>query len=301
MRLNLSGAWATVVALGLISVCGPNASAALVSVDGGLSEWGLTVADNNASNWNSLPNPGSGSNTVGLFTYQYDLEDQNDTAGHGTFLDPNFGGQDYDAEFLGVGTDGTNLVIAIVTGQRPDNGSAYFAPGDIYITTTNGVYGLEVGGGVGGGSGTAITEGASGSRYVLTSSGTTSSHTTSGTYAAGTLVFAPTWVNALPSSGGFPVQILSGGAAVGTADYIYTRNSVTTQHAIIELSIPLSAFTAGGSIGLVQWAPSCGNDVVHILQVGTNILTDVPEPTSLALALMGGLSFVGVRRYRRNG
>ena len=50
---------------------------------------------------------------------------------------------------MGVALQGNVMYIAIVTGQRPDNGLMRYSPGDIYMTTPVGVVGIEVGGGVG--------------------------------------------------------------------------------------------------------------------------------------------------------
>ena len=158
-----------------VSLSASAVQAGLVTVNGDLSEWG-----GNAALDFSLPNNAVGTATVGGLTFRYHHEDSSDTAGDSGPLGPNHGGQNYDGEFLGVGVDGTDLVIAIVTGQRSDNGFTRFAPGDIRITTTNGsIYGIEVGGGAGGGPGAAITEGANGSTYALNSSGYTTGHTSS--------------------------------------------------------------------------------------------------------------------------
>jgi len=328
MRLNSMRAMSTAIALGLTLVWGSTASAS-ITVDGSLSsDWDITVLDGNFSVWGTNANgtvmqttAGDGSNNSGEneldagpnsgFKYKYNAEDNNDNNNSG-FIDPLSGGQNYDAEFLGVGVEGTNLVIAIVTGQRPDNGFAnsptntlgLYSPGDIYIGTDQGDYGIEVGGGAVNGAGTAQTSGA-GSFYTVNGSGYTIAHTDVGTYSVGTLVYNPDWQPGI-SGGVTDVQIKSAtGAAEGAASsYIYTRNSVTgtSQHAVIELIIPLSYFGLHGlnTINLVKWAPGCGNDQVGVLEVNTNIDTDVPEPTSLALLVMGGLSFLGVRRFRKN-
>jgi hypothetical protein len=65
------------------------------------------------------------------------------------------------------------MYLAIVTGQRPDNGLSTYSPGDIYMTTPLGIVSIEVGGGPGGGAGGAIAEGAEGSTYNVYSNGYT--------------------------------------------------------------------------------------------------------------------------------
>jgi hypothetical protein len=318
MRLNSMRGMSAAIALSVALVWGSIASASVV-VDGNLSDWGITISStDNATTWsNGLTGATATASGVDTtpFTFDFDLEQQDDTAPVTGQLGPLQGGQDYDAEFLGIGLDGLDVVIAIVTGQRPDNTLANFSPGDIWISTSDGVFGIEVGGGdvvIDGGA--ALFGGSAGSFYNIDSG---SGHTTSeeaGEYNAGDLVYLPEWENGIPASGSFPnvqmkkVSSLPGETLkfAGTAlSYVYTRNSGSNgQHAIIELKIPLSAFLVGmgeNTINSVQWAPSCGNDVVGILKVSTNVSTDVPEPTSLALLVMGGLSFLGVRRFRKQG
>jgi hypothetical protein len=138
-----------------------------------LADWGITLKDANddntvATDWSAFdptnpnpndptPSPVSGTRTLGNgFKYNFVLEDNYDYKQNvGDVLGPNQGGQDYDAEFMGVGRDANRLVIAIATGQRPDNGFDNFSPGDIRIDTfspTLGIrtFGVEVGGGKGG-------------------------------------------------------------------------------------------------------------------------------------------------------
>ena len=59
------------------------------TVDGNLSDWGVSVVDNNGSDFVVSSDP----SILGVH-----VEDQNDTAGNGGFLGPNSGGQNYDAE-----------------------------------------------------------------------------------------------------------------------------------------------------------------------------------------------------------
>jgi len=118
------------------------APASALTVDGELSDWGITVGDSNTSNFSSL-NTGIG--IVSSFA-----EDQNDNSNN-HYLGPNYGGQNYDVEFIGMAMQGSIMYLAIVTGQRPDNGLSTYSPGGIYMTTPFGIVGIEVGGGPGGG------------------------------------------------------------------------------------------------------------------------------------------------------
>jgi hypothetical protein len=129
---------------------------------------------------------------------------------------------------------------------------------------------------------------------------------------AGSVWFDPTWILD-PITGGNPpgqnddmepvqMQFAASGMAAGLADYSYSwtahpTNPNKNQHAIIELAINLSVFGSGTTISSIQWAPSCGNDVINVLVPFNQ--TEVPEPASLSLALMGCLSLIGVRRVSR--
>lgn len=244
-------------------------------VDGNLSDWGVVVADNNLSTYNLSP---------GLTLLGSMVEDQDDHAGDGGFLGPEYGGQKYDAEMMAVAYQGGRIYMAIVTGQRPSNGLERFAPGDIRIETNGIVYGIEVGGGTGGGSGTMISGGASGSTYTLNGNGyTTGAANADAAQTAGSIWSNATWTNStvLP----IPTQFSINGSSVhvADADYRYTRDSVTTQHAIIELSFDASLIGAGHSVAFA-WRPTCANDELVV-----NGLVPVPEPATLLLLLAGGV------------
>ena len=63
---------------------------------------------------------------------------------------------------------------------------------------------------------------------------------------------------------------------IGDADYLYTRNSSTSQHSVIELTLDAALF-GGGTIESVFWRPSCGNDELNV-DVDHQI---VPEASTL--------------------
>jgi len=261
--------------LGLVVATVASPCFAGLLVDGSLSDWGVVVADRNASVLSFAP---------GLNVLAYDVEDQNDDAGISAYLGPNYGGQDYDAELLAVAFDEGKLFIALVTGQRPDNGFKLFAPGDLRFATSEGVYGLEIGGGPGGGDGSLLLEGAPGSTYTLYSDGQTSGHAWADpAQTTGSLWRNVGWINdAIPPAGPTQLKIDSASACVGMADYVYTRNVYTKQHAVIELSLDIGLFN-GAVIDTISWRPSCGNDELDAP------VRSVPEPGSIALMLSGGL------------
>jgi hypothetical protein len=316
----------------------PGAFGGVISVYSGagtptLADWGIggiTSTTVGAGGW-GLPNDGAGTHSVGGFQFSYFLEDTDNSAGHAAFLGPNYGGQDYDAEFLAVGKDAGRIVIAIVTGQRPDNGFSYFAPGDIRIGTSEGFFGVEVGGGAEKGSpgpGTQqgeVQEHAPGSTYLLNSSGFTTgvllsdgtayptgasgsagTENPSGNQAvaisplqvAGSVWKDPTWILD-PINPQTAVQLqFTAGSPLGIADFYYSRDTVVMgdngkKHAIIEVAIPEWMF-GGAIIQSVEWAPACGND---FLLVETEIHT-MPEPGSCVLLAMGAACLAGVRRRR---
>ena len=273
-----------------------SAAASAITIDGNLSDWGVTVADNNNSDFSS---PSATIGLVSTFT-----EDQNDFAGNNGYVGPNYGGQNYDAEFMGVALQGKTMYLAIVSGQRPDNGLSKYSPGDIYMTTPVGIVGIEVGGGAGGGAGGVVTEGDAGSTYNLKSNGYTQSYgTTDAAQTAGSVWANADWIQD-PIAPGSPVQMDINGAStkIADADYVYTRNTQTSQHSVIELALDLTNMLdddGSGSIG-IHWSPSCGNDIVTaFFQVSIPITTtEIPEPGS-ALVWLVGVGVMGAMRSRR--
>ena len=261
-----------VCALGLV---GNQAGAGTLTVDGNLSDWGFHVADNNGSTF--VPAAG-----IGLIGIQ--VHDHNDNGGLNAPLDVYSGGQKFDAEMLAAAVQGGKLFIAISTGQRPDNGFTNYAPGDIKIDTSGGVYGVEVGGGMGGGSGSAITDWRPGSSYTMNQGFTTGYIATPAAQTAGSV-----WFN--PYFNFFQQMQIPGATFVGNSDYIFTRNTVTSQHAIIELSIPLSFFGTN-QLQNISWAPSCDNSYLTIN------CSPVPEPSSVVLAMLGSLGACWMIRRR---
>lgn len=258
------------------------AAAAPFAVDGNVSDWGVSVADNGASQLvPSIPL---------LYSAR---EDQSDTAGDGGYLGPNHGGQNYDVEFLGMAAQGTRLYLVLVSGLRPDNGFQRYGPGDIRLKINGTPYGIEVGGGAGGGPGGAIAEGDAGATYTLNGSGYTTAHAVPAGQVAGSIWRNPAWILD-PIAPQTPAQI-QGGTYVGLADYVYTRNTVTQQHSIIELSIDAGLFGGISSIE-VEWGPSCGNDVLAGLAAVSIPNEELPAPGALSLL---GAAFAGMAIRRR--
>ena len=290
LKKVISGLSAALLLGGLSS-----AQAATLTVDGSLADWGITVADGNGSNFTALT-PG-----IGLFASPF-IEDTNDSWGDGGYVGPNHGGQNYDVEFMGAALQGNRLFLAIVSGLRPDNGLTRFGPGDIYIQSAAGVFGIEMGGGIGGGAGGVITEGSTGSTYELYSNGYTSGHDdAAAVQQAGTIWKDVQWLMD-PIAPATPVQfeVVDGvSTQVSTADYVYTRNTVTDQHSIMELSLDVRDLLGGTDGGTLEfhWGPTCGNDVATItLFIPESDEEQVSEP---GFMFAFGLGLLGLAVYRR--
>ena len=307
---------------------------AAITVDGDLTDWGVTQNGTNILTYTgasydatvvytvvdpySALGRGTWTNFWGESTLHYLAEDTvSDKVG------PDYGGQNYDTEYLGALIHGGMLYIGIATGQRPDNGVTLYAPGDIRLAiggalgpdSFTSLYGVEVGGGAGGSlpASKEIVGGADGTTYTLDSHG----YTTGSTPAASAQVAGSIWETPEsewymdPIAPSLPTQLnqTTNSVLAGAADqYCYTfpdYDGSPSQHAFIELSIDLD------DIGLdpilspttinVAWRPSCGNDDswtdVDVIMPPP----PVPEPASIAVWGLLILSIGGCARWRRHG
>ncbi|MFO1092515.1 MAG: PEP-CTERM sorting domain-containing protein [Planctomycetaceae bacterium] len=290
-----------------MTLAGATANASFIA-DGSLADWGSNDSWTTDSWITGLTGTGSG------FSYVYFKEDTPGNDGHGTTLGPNQGGQDYDAEFIGVGVSGTKLNIVIVTGQRQDNGLAYYSPGDIRITATNGdLFGIEVGGGKGGAGASSVGLGSAGSFFNLNSDGTTKTDGSgvvfdSISHTAGTVwkTLSTDW-QVDPINGGTPplngqeqvqVQFTKGTLKGAASSYIYAFGSTLGQHAVIELQVDLSVF-GGDTLNNMRWAPSCGNDFVYVDLATVTTHNEAPEPATFVMGMLGMVGMAGLRWRRR--
>jgi hypothetical protein len=251
------------------------------------------------------------------------------------FVGPIAGGQDYDMEVMAgamkTGAVGTladsRIYISVLSGLRPDNGLANFGPGDLRINVGLDTFGIELGGGAGGGAGTVQTDGMAGSHYTLNlGTGHTISEAST-VNKIGAMRKNPTWTAGLVA--GSKVQMNDGtGTAVdadstvfGTtlADVVYSADTLCNDgtlaadcsthggdsvHSVWEISFDADFLqpyvdAAGNLVFSMAFGPSCANDVAEFLVVLTGA-SQVPEPTAL-LGLGAGLAMFGfaVPLYRR--
>ena len=325
------------------------ASAGWSTGDMSLQDWGLTVRDTSNPSYSGFTNQSTPANalfpqtkTVSVngqsFTYKYVMEDSNDTSNSYT-VGPNTGGQNYDSEFMGIGRYGDQVVIGILTGQRPDNGFSNFAPGDIKITTDKGVFGVEVGGGIGGtsASNSAVRLGGLGTNYMTASDGSTVGALNSdGSYkvnngiststlkqntsgnnslahplqTAGSIWFNPVWLKDPIANPTTDVQIqYSSGSPVGYADsYMYTRNQTDLNSPqwwkadVYQHAIIEVAIPISVFIGAQITQVEWSPSCGNDILVIKNLamnLSTVPEPASLTMMGIGGLVTCVVGARRR--
>lgn len=275
------------------------ASAGTLVVDGDTSDWGVYVGHGNTSNMNSY----SGHPGIGLLGFV--AEDQDDFADVTGYLGPLSGGQDYDAEFLAAAQDGGLLHVLLVSGQRPGNSFKWFGPGDLRIETSAGTYGLEVGGGPGGpGAPDSVVEGDAGTTYTFKSNGyTLAANGTDAAQTAGSLWFSPTWLDD-PIAPFEPTQMeIGGGLFVGLADYVFTLNSYTWQHSVIELAFDPAWLD--GELTSIHWRPAWGNDELDLV---VRLVDDLnrqgapigaPLPAAAIPGFLGLVALGAIRRFRR--
>lgn len=301
------------VALGCCAAIGSVSAAPIpslnVALDGSLSEWGVTLLNNNQSNLNHNLAPGDSSQACIQQNNFFQCEDTDDLS-NSYYVSPVWGGQNYDVEFLGMAMQGNILYFGIGSGLRPDNGLRSYSPGDLFLRINGNQYVIEMGGGVAGATGgTHQVQGSPGSYYVVENPGTVGgSAVTLGTNTLNNQVAGSVWsigqgttTNGIGLIGAYkPVQFeaANGQTPLGIAQLFATLNETPAsynQHSVWELAVDLSIFGIGAgqpfNVDEARWGPACYNDVLAVSSV-------VPEPGTLALL---GLGLLGIGVLRRRG
>lgn len=315
--------WLTALSMALVASMALPAGA-LASVDGDLVDWGVSMGPGGHITYDAAygaayqPVLGPGVTTsvhnvtiAGGRIVSATVEDSSDESNDYP-VGPFWGGQNYDAEFLGLSlsNSGNTLSIALSSGQRPDNGwespgKGLYGPGDLVIKTIfNTYYGLELGGGPITASPADYTLGADGYTYEVDGSGYTEAWNVPGYMPAGTVgslwqtsgIGSSDWLAGL---GGMATQVV-GGTLAGSATAVYANltGALLDDHAWIEIDIATNLFDS--EIDWVRWAPSCANDVLYLTAEMISNPPEVPEPASFVIwGILGSIGLGCARRRRR--
>jgi len=261
------------VIIALVICDAGNRDAMAITIDGGWTDWGITVADDN----NSLLTPGAGITSV--------IEDTNDLAPTNFYLGPGYGGQACDVEALYSKIEGGYFYFAVVSGVRPDNGFSLYEPGDIVITTDTAFYALET----------------TGDRYNLTTSGYVASTTSTGSAGylyevTGTTTLGDGLINWKDKTDNQdPVQldsVSSNNLIENYGEFSYTGNDKTSQHSFMEGKIDMALLN--GWPTTVHFAVACGNDGLTV------DVAPIPEPATMLLLGTGLICLAGLGRKKFN-
>jgi hypothetical protein len=233
--------------------------------------------DGNWNDWVTLSGQGSDSDWIPIdSSVKYTIEDQ-DTS----YLNPGYGGQDYDAEAIYVNRDSTDIYVAVITGRDPN--ASGWRWGDIALDFGNdGVF-----------------------EYGLVTLGDSGQHSSSGIGDSGNFYQVNDWNvgiwdaprqnNPSPTTAyalQHPTSILAGNL-LGAGEFAYSAingpvGSLGGDHFFMEARIPLAlinpallnqAFTA-------HWTMGCANDWIQVDPVPPG---NVPEP-GLPLLLLAGIT-----------
>ncbi len=244
-----------------------------ISVDGNLSDWGLTFSGA-ATDWNTS-NPG----VLSV------VDDQ--AGGGGAFLGPGWGGQAYDAEALYMTWNSSTLYLAMVTGhspqtqQKPSQNS--YGRGDFAFD-----FNLD---------GTWDFGFATDNRGSTIKKGTLY-QTTDGNWSYGL------WSSDGVLGPSTDATALKGGTAAALGQLLISgpktnMGALGGKHWIYEVAIPVAGFGAlwdaqGPKKSFdVTWTMLCANDILRL----DPPLRSVPVPGTAGLA-MAGLAGLGLLRRR---
>lgn len=230
------------------------------SLDGNLSEWGVTPGTYGSSHW---------APSSGVYWTEEDYEPGSHPQG---FLNPGYGDQTFDAEAMYAAYDDTNLYFAIVTGF-PLTGSNGYAPAPIaFDFGRDGSYEFGIN----------VTGSSSGSLFHPDS------------WTDGLANWGAGWLGHVS----YPISMINAQLVFdpSAANLVYNNAFYgATGHYVIEGFMPIGAFGSSNwnRDFSMHWTMTCGNDAIN-LAVNTT-----PEPASMALLAIGLVSTVIARRKRK--
>lgn len=262
MKIKMTG-----LIMGIALVILLSSSAYAITIDGDLSDWGVTPGAYGVNPLLWIPS------ISGIF---YTIEDTKPST---YFQDPGYGYQLFDAEAAYLTYDATNLYFAIVTGH-PAGGADGHYPGDIafdFGSDGSYEYGVETVGG-------SFTQGA------LYSVATWGQGLNNWGYGNIGYVSAPTTIKTINGSGPLGLGSLA-------YNNTYYGDNASGNHWVIEGSVAIEDFPFAWTSNTpftMHWTQTCGNDFIDLYAR----TAPVPEPATMALFGLGALGLGWVRKRR---
>lgn len=215
-------------------------------------------------------------------TQGWTMIDNDDGVGLNGFVDPGWGGQDFDGEYLYYRLDGNILSLGLQAGYNLQTGKVnyqeknYYA-GDLALSFNGGGYNYAVDFGL-------VTKDYSNKNVEA-------DNDNNGKDAAG-LYSVTAWNNNIAFAQSAPFAMDAGSLIVSllsnTAGY---NNGLDSYYRTV--SFDISSLGLGSTFDfMAHWTMSCGNDV---LEGGTSI-TSVPEPGTVMLLALGLLGLLWSRK-----
>jgi hypothetical protein len=296
------------------------ATAAVITVDGNIGDWGVNVGA-----MNSNANPGTAVFNTGLVSgVSWWAEDG--AIGSSGYVEPGYGGQNYDVEAMYAYADATGLYVAVVTGfdkggvygwqggsvVDPYNNhySAYYRPGDIFFDFGNDGVGWDLAVETAGliqGTQPNARGGVVGNAY----SGTGTWWTTPTDFPAevpSEIIHPTTGDTGLGSPGAFVYSdVVTGGAdnlVEGGSPHASGNSADWNRydHNVIEVYLSSAwlatqGYNLSGSVTVTtHWTEQCGNDTGETPSV---TVPQVPEPVTMVMLGCLGAGMLGARAAAR--